>query len=63
MTAPRVPAMGMDPELKKKLLFTPASRGQHGSRALWSKWYDNDVYWAAVNGFLEKYVPPAPPAE
>lgn len=47
----------------KKILFTPASRGQHGSRALWAKWPDNDVYWAAVNGFLEKYVPPAPPAE
>jgi pimeloyl-ACP methyl ester carboxylesterase len=47
----------------KKILFTPATRGQHGSRALWSKWSDSDVYWAAVNGFLGKYVPPAPPAE
>jgi pimeloyl-ACP methyl ester carboxylesterase len=42
---------------EKKILFTPASGGQHGSRALWSKWPDNDVYWAAVNGFLETYVP------
>lgn len=48
---------------EKKVLFTPASKGQHGSRALWAKWPDNDVYWAAVNGFLQKYVPAAPPAE
>ncbi len=24
---------------------------------LWTKWPDNDVYWAAVKGFLEKYAP------
>ena len=42
---------------EKKVLFTPASAGQHGSRALWSKWSDSDVYWAAVNGFLETYAP------
>lgn len=42
---------------EKKILFTPASRGRHGSSALWSKWSDHDVYWAAVNGFLETYVP------
>lgn len=42
---------------KKKILFTPASKGQHGSRALWEKWPDNDVYWAAVKGFLQKYAP------
>ena len=48
---------------EKKILFTPASKGQHGSRALWSKWPDHDVYWAAVNGFLQEYAPPvlAPP--
>ncbi|NNE18210.1 MAG: alpha/beta fold hydrolase [Myxococcales bacterium] len=45
---------------KKKVLFTPASRGQHGSRALWEKFADHDVYWAAVNGFLETYAPPMP---
>ncbi len=44
----------------KKILFTPASKGQHGSRALWDKWPDSDVYWAAVNGFLKEYAPPAP---
>lgn len=48
---------------EKKILFTPASKGQHGSRALWNKWPDSDVYWAAVNGFLQEYAPPvvAPP--
>lgn len=46
---------------KKKILFTPASAGQHGSRALWSKWPDNDVYWTAVRGFLEEYAPPTAP--
>lgn len=43
---------------EKKVLFTPASMGQHGSRALWTKSPDNDVYWAAVKGFLVTYVPP-----
>lgn len=46
---------------EKKILFTPASLGQHGSRALWEKWNDNDVYWAAVNAFLREYAPPNPP--
>jgi pimeloyl-ACP methyl ester carboxylesterase len=46
---------------KKKILFTPASRGQHGSRALWEKFPDHDVYWAAVNGFLRTYAPPTQP--
>ena len=45
---------------EKKILFTPASKGQHGSRALWAKWPDNDVYWTAVKGFLESYAPGAP---
>ena len=45
---------------EKKILFTPASRGQHGSRALWEKFPDHDVYWAAVNGFLKTYAPPTP---
>ncbi len=46
---------------EKKILFTPASLGQHGSRALWQKWKDNDVYWAAVNAFLREYASPDPP--
>jgi dienelactone hydrolase len=45
---------------EKKILFTPASKGQHGSRALWAKWPDSDVYWAAVNGFLQRYAPATP---
>lgn len=48
---------------EKKILFTPASKGQHGSRALWNKWSDSDVYWAAVNGFLQEYVPATPPPQ
>ncbi len=46
---------------KKKILFTPASKGQHGSRALWNQWSDSDVYWAAVHGFLAEYTPAVPP--
>jgi len=45
---------------EKKILFTPASKGQHGSRALWNEWSDSDVYWTAVNGFLTEYVPAVP---
>ncbi len=48
---------------KKKVLFTPASKGQHGSRALWNKWLDQDVYWAALNGFLGEYTPASPPPQ
>jgi pimeloyl-ACP methyl ester carboxylesterase len=48
---------------KKKILFTPASKGQHGSRALWDEWSDSDVYWTAVNGFLKGYAPATPPAD
>lgn len=42
----------------EKVLFTPASKGQHGSRALWAAWPDDDVYWAALKGFLREYAPP-----
>lgn len=45
---------------KRKILFTPASKGRHGSRALWSQWPDHDVYWAAVNEFLEQHAPARP---
>ena len=45
---------------QKKILFTPASRGQHGSRALWEKWPDHDVYWTAIKGFLTEYAPARP---
>lgn len=43
---------------EKKILFTPASLGRHGSHALWERWPDDDVYWASVTGFLTEYVPP-----
>lgn len=45
---------------EKKILFTPASGGQHGSRALWEKWSDHDVYWTAIKGFLKEYAPARP---
>ena len=48
---------------EKKILFTPASKGQHGSRALWNQCSDSDVYWASVNGFLQEYAPATPAAE
>ncbi|MEM6733679.1 MAG: alpha/beta hydrolase, partial [Myxococcota bacterium] len=34
---------------KQKVHFVPGSAGQHGSRALWTKFDDNNAYWAAVN--------------
>lgn len=46
--------------VNQKILFTPASLGQHGARALWQRWNDSDVYWAAVKAFLKEYVPPVP---
>ena len=45
---------------EKKILFTPASGGQHGSRALWEKQPDHDVYWTAIKGFLKEYAPARP---
>jgi dienelactone hydrolase len=44
----------------KKILFTPASKGQHGSRALWQTCTDHDVYWSAIRGFLQEYAPAQP---
>ena len=32
--------------------FVPKTRGNHGSRALWSKFKDAPAYWKAVEGFL-----------
>jgi pimeloyl-ACP methyl ester carboxylesterase len=37
----------------KKTSFLPDSKGNHGSRALWSSFSDNQVYWQAVTTFLE----------
>ncbi|MBL6449126.1 alpha/beta hydrolase [Fulvivirga sp. 29W222] len=36
----------------KKSYFLPQTTGNHGSRALWSKYPDADDYWKAVNDFL-----------
>jgi len=38
----------------KKEFFTPETSGNHGSRALWSKFDDSDAYWTAVDAFLKK---------
>lgn len=37
-----------------KRSFVPKTRGQHGSRALWTKFPDSFNYWAAVGPFLSK---------
>ena len=38
-----------------KQSFIPKTNGNHGSRALWSKFNDSEDYWMAVNSFLKKY--------
>jgi dienelactone hydrolase len=38
----------------KKEYFVPETNGNHGSRALWSKYDDSDAYWTAVDAFLKK---------
>ncbi len=40
------------PEGKKKF-FLPDTKGNHGSRALWSKFDDNGSYWTQVKSFLK----------
>jgi hypothetical protein len=35
-----------------KASFVPASKGNHGSRALWSRFSDSGDYWLAVEHFL-----------
>ncbi|MDY8135702.1 alpha/beta hydrolase [Aquimarina sp. 2201CG5-10] len=37
----------------KKQSFLPETKGNHGSRALWNKFSDNDAYWKAVKAFLK----------
>lgn len=36
-----------------KTMYLPTTKGNHGSRSLWSKFNDNDGYWTAVKGFLK----------
>lgn len=38
---------------KSKTSFIPPTPGNHGSRALWEKFDDNDGYWKAVKAFLK----------
>ncbi|WP_299799800.1 alpha/beta fold hydrolase [uncultured Maribacter sp.] len=37
-----------------KVTYVPATKGNHGSRALWEKFEDNDGYWNAVKNFLKQ---------
>ena len=38
-----------------RMSYLPASGGNHGSRALWSKFADSDGYWSAVRVFLDEH--------
>lgn len=38
-----------------KAMFLPETTGNHGSRALWEKFDDNDVYWKATSTFLAQF--------
>lgn len=38
----------------RKVTYVPATAGNHGSRALWEKFEDNDGYWNAVKNFLKQ---------
>jgi len=37
-----------------KVSYLPDSKGNHGSRALWEKFFDSPGYWKAVTEFLNK---------
>lgn len=39
-----------------KTKFVPETKGNHGSRALWSKFDDSGDYWQATEGFLKKFL-------
>lgn len=39
-----------------KYYYLPETSGNHGSRALWNKFSDNQEYWNAVGVFLEQYL-------
>ena len=40
---------------ESKANFRPETAGNHGSRALWEKFSDNDAYWSAVKEFLKQF--------
>lgn len=39
----------------KKIKFLPTTKGNHGARALWSKFSDNSQYWDATKKFLSQF--------
>ncbi len=39
---------------RDKTYFLPTTAGQHGSRALWTKFPEHKLYWAAVRDFLQR---------
>ncbi len=39
----------------KKVSFIPKTAGLHGSKALWEKQLDSEVYWEAVEAFLKDF--------
>ena len=40
----------------QKKYFVPETSGNHGSRALWEKFYDQKAYWAEVDKFLSQFL-------
>lgn len=38
---------------ENKQSFIPTTEGNHGSRALWEEFKDNEAYWKAVEAFLK----------
>ena len=40
-------------ETNSKSYYLPETSGNHGSRALWQKFSDNEGYWEAVHSFLK----------
>ncbi len=41
---------------EKKVSYLPETSGNHGSRALWTKYTDHKGYWEAVEKFLNAYL-------
>jgi len=39
----------------EKVSYLPDTKGNHGSRALWEKFFDSPGYWKAVTEFLQNY--------
>ena len=40
----------------QKRSFLPKTKGNHGSKALWSKFADSNEYWEAVSSFLSQFL-------